>query len=177
MFEEASVIYKIKIVFPLPEIKGKSPPEALAFVAPMIGAPKYVEEFQGKIEHFHFRIPGPEGFKTEARTWALEKTSPDGEWGLAYRFTHDLAGVNFAIPVEEILVKTVEGNFLLRKGRKLPPRFPVLLAYPLPEMDDEPTLSELKVWREDRENISPRKLLTQIRSLFSSQISDGIGGR
>lgn len=164
--DEESVLYKIKLVFPLPEITGKDPQEALSFVSPMIGKPKYVEEFQGKIEHFHFKIPGPEGFKTEARTWALEKTSMEKEWGLVYRFTHDLAGVNFAIPFKEIALKVLEGNLLLRSVQKLKPRLPILLAYPLPEMDDEPTLSELKVWGEVREEPSPRKILAQIRGLL-----------
>lgn len=164
--DEESVLYKIKLVFPLPEITGKDPQEALSFVSPMIGKPKYVEEFQGKIEHFHFKIPGPEGFKTEARTWALERTSMEKEWGLVYRFTHDLAGVNFAIPFKEIALKVLEGNLLLRSGQKLKPRLPILLAYPLPEMDDEPTLSELKVWGEVREEPSPRKILAQILGLL-----------
>ena len=166
MLDEASTLYKIKLVFPLPEIKGKDVEEALAFIVHVIGAPTYVEEFQNKIEHFHYKVPGPEGFKTEARTWALEKTSTDKEWGLVYRFTHDLAGVNFAIPVREIAIKTLEGNFLLRRGHRLKPRLPILLAYPLPEMDDEPTLSELRVWGEEREEISPRKILSQIRSII-----------
>lgn len=171
MFEESTTLYKIKLVFSLPEIQGKEEEEALSFVLPMIGPPRYVEEFQGKIEHFHFKIPGPEGFKTEAHTWALEKTSPDKDWGLVYRFTHDLAGVNFAIPFKEIALKALEGNYLLRKSHKLPPRLPVLLAYPLPEMDDEPTMSELKLWTDPAPRATQRQVLSRAKSLLKRELT------
>ncbi len=171
MFEESTTLYKIKLVFPLPEIQGKGVEEALAFVAPMIGNPPYVEKFQDKIEHFHFKVPGPEGFKTEAHTWSLEKASPEKDWGLVYRFTHDLAGVNFAIPVKEIALKTLEGNYLLRKSHRLPPRLPVLLAYPLPEMDDEPTLSELKIWSDINPRWDRKQVAAAIKSLLVKEMS------
>jgi len=171
VFEESTTLYKIKLVFPLPEIQGKEVEEALRFVHPMIGAPQYVEEFQGKIEHFHFKVPGPEGFKTEALTWALEKTSPDKDWGLAYRFTHDLAGVNFAIPLKEIALKTLEGNYLLRKSHKLPPRLPVLLAYPLPEMDDEPTMSELRLWVNPKPGLNRGQILSMAKDLLARELT------
>lgn len=171
MFEESTVLYKIKLVFPLPEIQGKGVEEALNFVRPLIGAPQYVEEFQGKIEHFHFKVPGPEGFKTEAHTWALEKTSPEKDWGLVYRFTHDLAGVNFALPFKEIALKTLEGNYKLRKAHKLPPRLPVLLAYPLPEMDDEPTMSELRLWSDPKPSLTRSQVLVAAKNLLVRELS------
>lgn len=172
MFDESSAtLYKIKLVFPLPEIQGRGVEEALDFVVPMIGAPPYMEKFQGKIEHFHYKVPGPEGFKTEAHTWSLEKTSPDKDWGLVYRFTHDLAGVNFAIPVKEIALKTLEGNYMLRKSHRLPPRLPVLLAYPLPEMDDEPTMSELKVWSDPKPRLNRKQILAAAKNLLVKELS------
>lgn len=163
---EDTTLYKIKLVFPITELKGSTSEQALAHVAPAIGHPKYVEKYNDKLEYFHFKIPGPEGFKTEAHTWALEKTSLDKDWGLVYRFTHDLAGVNFAVPFPEIALKVLEGNLLLRKMES-GFCFPILLAYPLPEMDDEPVLSELKTWGETQRS-QTRQLLAQARNFLKS---------
>ena len=155
--------FKIKLVFPLQETQGFTVQQAHKYAEGLLGAAKYTEIFEGEVEHFSYGEKDGTGFRSEACTWALELIDLElSVWGLSYRFTHETDGVTFAVPAGALLKKVLQGSILLALAKQSVPA-PTLLAYPLDELDDDPTLLELGVWQDVGKGTFRRKLVEVLR--------------